>query len=114
VKAPPNGGFDLLIVTVVPPALVIVKVRLTWLPTVTWPKSSVSLENSRLPGWAAEASIPTVCSPPLLFTSIVSWNLPAVVGSKSISTVMLSPGAIVSPACGAPVAEKGAPGSWTD
>ena len=41
-------------------ALVIVKVRLAWPPTVTDPKSSPSLENWRCPGSAAEASIPMV------------------------------------------------------
>ena len=115
-NAPPNGGFDFSTVTAVPPVFVIVKLLVAVVPTRVEPKSIAWLENWRSPGVPAEADRPTLTSPPVLSRPIVylsGVNVPAVVGSNEMSTVMLSPGAIVVLTGGASGAENGALGCST-
>jgi len=83
VKAPPNGGFDLLTVTSLPPTFLSVNVLEAVVPTGTAPKSTASPEAWRTPGVEALAERTIFTSPPtLLCSSMLSENAPTCVGGE--------------------------------
>src|SRR6202140_2814186 len=113
-KAPPTGGLDFVIVTFVPPVLVIVKDFVTAAPPPgSLPYSFVSPAIFSPPEAPAVPERPIAPLPPVVSRPMLSLNVPSCVGSKETVTVSEAPAAIVAPAVGAPLALKGAAGRFT-
>ncbi len=112
-NSPPDGGFDFVIVTAVPPVLVRVKDLSTVSPTATDPKLVLSGSTVSAPA-APALPVNTIDSlPPLDSTPSVPSNSPPCLGSKFTVTLIEAPGSSLLPATGSPLALNGAPGAMT-
>src|ERR1700733_8704980 len=112
-KAPPIGGLDFVISTLVPPVFVTVKLLDSLEPIATCPYSTFSSLTSSAPGSPAAPERPIASLPALGSRPISPLNAPTSVGLKVTVTNTDSPGLSSAPGFGASSTPNGPSGSFT-